>query len=247
MPTSEWKAATSSGIEVIGTRRAITAPMPPPSTRPEITRIQEPMPCGGWPASVVTMASAMTMMPNMLPRRLDSGFESPRSAMMNRTPATRYRRAEMLAFMARCSFLLLVHRQHPLGDQEAAEDVDGSEHQRNEAQRASPDRAVVIPGQRDADREQRADDNDRGDGVGHRHQRRMQRRRHRPDHVVADEHRQHENRQPEHEGINGVECSSSHGRSPEIASHSAVMPAKAGIQHVSSGSEHKDRPLDRPA
>ena len=26
MPTSEWKAATSSGIEVIGTRRAITAP-----------------------------------------------------------------------------------------------------------------------------------------------------------------------------------------------------------------------------
>jgi len=27
MPTSEWKAATSSGIEVIGTRRAMTAPM----------------------------------------------------------------------------------------------------------------------------------------------------------------------------------------------------------------------------
>jgi hypothetical protein len=30
MPTSEWNAATSSGIEVIGTRRAITAPTPPP-------------------------------------------------------------------------------------------------------------------------------------------------------------------------------------------------------------------------
>ena len=27
MPTSEWKAATSSGIDVIGTRRAITAPI----------------------------------------------------------------------------------------------------------------------------------------------------------------------------------------------------------------------------
>ena len=34
MPTSEWKAATSSGIDVIGTRRAITAPMPPPMAMP---------------------------------------------------------------------------------------------------------------------------------------------------------------------------------------------------------------------
>ena len=46
----------------------------------------------------------------------------------------------------------------------------------------------------DADREQRADDDHRGDGVGDRHQRRVQRRRHRPDHVVADEDRQHEDR-----------------------------------------------------
>src|SRR3954469_8606078 len=153
MPTSEWKAATSSGIEVIGTRRAITAPMPPPSTRPEITRIHEPMPCGGWPASVVAMAIAMPMMPNRVPRAVGFGFESPRSAMMNRTPAARYRRAEMLAFMARGSFLLLVHREHPVSDQEAAEDVDGSEHQRNEAERASPDRSVVVRGQRDTDRE----------------------------------------------------------------------------------------------
>src|SRR5260221_2765354 len=154
MPTSEWKAATNPGIDVTGTRRAITAPMPPPRTRPATTRIHEPMPCGGWPASVVTMAIAMPMMPNMLPRRLDSGFESPRSAMMNRTPATKYRRAAMLAFMARGSFLLLVHRQHALGDQEAAEDVDGSEHQRNEAERAGPDRPVVVRGQGYADREQ---------------------------------------------------------------------------------------------
>ena len=31
---SEWKAATSCGIAVIGTRLAITAPMPPPMARP---------------------------------------------------------------------------------------------------------------------------------------------------------------------------------------------------------------------
>src|SRR5882757_2707012 len=143
MPTSEWNAATSSGIEVIGTRRAITAPMPPPSVRPATTRIHEPMPCGGWPASVVAIAITMPAMPSMLPRRLDSGLESPRSAMMKRTPAIRYRRAEMLAFMARCSFLLLVHREHALGDQEAAEDVDRGEHQRDEAQRPGPDQPVV--------------------------------------------------------------------------------------------------------
>src|SRR5262249_15032878 len=44
----------------------------------------------------------------------------------------------------------------------------------------------------------------RGDGIGHRHQWRMQRRRHRPHHVIADEHREHENRQPEDERIHYV-------------------------------------------
>ena len=39
MPTSEWNAATSSGIEVIGTRRAITAPTPPPMARPNTTSV----------------------------------------------------------------------------------------------------------------------------------------------------------------------------------------------------------------
>ena len=53
----------------------------------------------------------------------------------------------------------------------------------------------------DADGEQRADDDHRGDGVGHRHQRRVQRRRHAPDHVIADEDRQHEDRQAEDERV----------------------------------------------
>ena len=48
MPTSEWKAATSSGIEVIGTRRAITAPMPPPMAMPRMTSSQAMPSAGGW-------------------------------------------------------------------------------------------------------------------------------------------------------------------------------------------------------
>src|SRR4029079_8478372 len=46
----------------------------------------------------------------------------------------------------------------------------------------------------------------------------MQRRRHRPDHVIADEHRQHEDRQPEHEGVDGVERGTGHGEAPKVIS-----------------------------
>ncbi len=89
MPTSEWKAATSSGIEVIGTRRATTAPAPPPSAMPTITSTQALNEAGGCEASVVTIAIAMPIMPSRLPRRLVSGLDRPRSARMKRTPATR--------------------------------------------------------------------------------------------------------------------------------------------------------------
>ena len=89
MPTSEWKAATSSGIEVIGTRRAITAPMLPPMAMPPITKPQEMGSAGGCEPSVVSTAIAMPIIPKRLPSRLDTGLDSPRSAWMNRTPATR--------------------------------------------------------------------------------------------------------------------------------------------------------------
>ena len=89
MPTSEWKAATSSGIAVIGTRRAMTAPMPPPIATPRITRIQASASAGGWLASVVRTAIPMPTMPNRLPWRLVAGLDSPRSDRMNSTPATR--------------------------------------------------------------------------------------------------------------------------------------------------------------
>ena len=64
MPTSEWKAATSSGIEVIGTRRAMTAPAPPPIAMPATIMTQALRPAGGCAASVVAMAIAMPIMPS---------------------------------------------------------------------------------------------------------------------------------------------------------------------------------------
>src|SRR5260370_24613632 len=150
---------------------------------------RQPMPsAGGWAASVVATAIAMPAMQRKLPRRDDAGLDSPRSAKMNRPPATRYKTADRLAFIQRRPLsspprgarrspgFLLVHREHALGDQEATEDVHTRESQRDEAETARPDPAAAD--HCDADREQRADHDHRGDRVGHRHQRRMQRRRH---------------------------------------------------------------------
>src|SRR3984957_4407245 len=214
MPTSEWKAATSSGIEVIGTRRATTPPMPPPIATPRITSNQAMPSAGGWAASVVATAIAMPIMPKKLPWRELAGLDSPRSDRMNSTPATRYNTAERLALISGPPLVssprgdchsfqfLLVHRQHSLGDQEATENIDAREGQRDEAETARPARAGR--NHADTDRKQRANHDHRGDRVRYAHQRRMQRGRHRPDHEIADEHGEHENRQPEHEGIDGL-------------------------------------------
>ena len=50
-------------------------------------------------ASVVATAISMPAMPNQLPRRADSGCDSPFSARMKRTLATRYQSATWLADM----------------------------------------------------------------------------------------------------------------------------------------------------
>src|SRR6202045_2174519 len=150
MPTSEWNAATSSGIEVIGTRRAITAPIEPPIATPRITNTQAMPSAGGCAANVVPTAIAMPIMPKKLPRRDDAGLDSPRSDRMNRTPATRYKTADRLAFISQAPLssspraarrslgFLPVHREHALGDQEATEDVHAGEDQRDEAEAARP-------------------------------------------------------------------------------------------------------------
>src|SRR5947207_6964160 len=157
----------------MGTRRAITAPIEPPMATPSTTRIQPMASVGGCAASVVAIAIPMPVMPRKLPRRDDAGLDSPRSDRMNRTPATRYKTAARLAFIQgpplsssprgeRRSFdSLLVHSEHALGDQEAAEDVHAGKSQRHEAEAARPDPAAAD--QRHADRKQRADHDHRGD------------------------------------------------------------------------------------
>src|SRR5580704_5896994 len=106
---------------------------------------------------------------------------------------------------------LLVHRQHALRHQKAAENIHGCEDQRDEAEAPRPNPAAAD--HLDAHGEQRADHDHRGYRIGHRHQRRMQRGRHRPHHEIADEHGEHENRQPEDKGIDGL-CDMLHGFSP---------------------------------
>src|SRR3984893_6194492 len=137
------------------------------------TTSTQPIPsAGGWAASVVATAIPMPIMPKKLPWRDDAGDDSPRSDKMNRTPATRYKTAARLAFIwrpplsssprgARRSLgFLLVHREHALGDQEAAKDVHAGKHQRDEAEPARP--AAAARDHADAGREKRADHDHRG-------------------------------------------------------------------------------------
>jgi hypothetical protein len=86
MPTRLWNAATSCGIAVIWILRAVTRPIPPPTT---IAPMISAMDAIGCVASVVTMAIVIPIMPVMLPRRLLSGFDRPRRARMKQTPAIR--------------------------------------------------------------------------------------------------------------------------------------------------------------
>src|ERR1700690_4154212 len=109
--------------------------MPPPMATPRITNSQPTPSAGGCAASVVATAIAMPIMPKKLPWRDDAGLDNPRSDRMNRTPATRYKTADRLAFISRPPLsssprgarrsldFLLVHREHALGDQEAAQKV----------------------------------------------------------------------------------------------------------------------------
>ena len=82
---------------------------------------------------------------------------------------------------------------------------------------------------RRARREHRADHDDARDRVGQRHQRRVQRRRHVPDDVVADEDRQHEDDQVDDDRINACGHGFSpaqHSREREARSRFSVRPAR---------------------
>src|SRR4051812_20014614 len=107
--------------------------MPPPMAS---ARMISPMPPVAMPgrSKVATMAIAMPTMPKRLPRREVSGWESPRSARMKRTAATRYASVERVAATDSTPLLGLEHRQHASGDDEAAEDVHRGERGGEEAE-----------------------------------------------------------------------------------------------------------------
>ena len=100
-PISECIAATSSGILVISTFLASTAPMPPPTITPSATRPRPPeVPATAAAvasafsfrisAIVVTAAIAMPDMPKALPVRAVDGDDSPFNAWIKHTDAIRY-------------------------------------------------------------------------------------------------------------------------------------------------------------
>ncbi|MNY54532.1 hypothetical protein D3C86_1904200 [compost metagenome] len=79
-------------MAVIGTRLAIRAPAPPPTTTPPLIRasvIISSAPDVPSVSRVTPTARAMPIMPSVLPRRLVSGLDKPLSERMNRTPAAR--------------------------------------------------------------------------------------------------------------------------------------------------------------
>ena len=192
---------------VIGTRRAITAPMPPPmrdaERRPAPRRRCRPADAT---ASVVTIGdrhadhAEQVALPAGLRARQPAQRQDEQDAgdeIEQRGEIGGHRRVPHFFFFWYMPSMRWVTRKPPKMLTEA----------RTSATKPSA-RAQIGPAsladQRHADREQRADHDHRGDRVGHRHQRRVQRRRHRPDHVVADEDRQHEDREPEHERIDRV-------------------------------------------
>jgi len=118
--------------------------------------------------------------------------------MMKQMAATRYSREERFAFTIPSSLLLLEHLEHAVGHHKAAEDVDRGQCHRQEAHDGGE-----AEGRR-AGGDDRADHDDAGNRVGHRHQRGVQRRRHLPDHVIADEDRQHEHGQAQHQRIDAT-------------------------------------------
>mmetsp|Transcript_28562 Transcript_28562/g.53708 ORF Transcript_28562/g.53708 Transcript_28562/m.53708 type:complete len:752 (-) Transcript_28562:574-2829(-) len=108
----------------------------------------------------------------------------------------------------------LEHGEHPPCHEEAAKDVDGG-HKDPQSTQQRNERACR------SDLDQRAQNDDRRDRVGHRHQRRVQRMRHVPDDLEADEHAQHKDDEMLHEA-------GRHARDQPDAQHQSATNAQQG-------------------
>ena len=197
-PTRLWKAATSCGIAVIAMRRAMTAPIPPPIAMPAMIspqvsasitpvtsqrRDRRRSPCRSCRCGCRARAFRARQ-PAQREDEQHAGDEierGPRDWRSSRGPR------HFFSFFLYIASMRWVTRKPPKMLTEAR--ISASEAEALREPRLRRDRAGT------ATRDQRADHDHRGDGVGHAHQRRVQRRRHAPHHVIADEDRQHENRQ----------------------------------------------------
>src|SRR5688572_1433642 len=117
------------------------------------------------------------------------------------------------------------HGEHAVGDHEAAEGVDGDEAHRERAQDAAGPRR---PG---ACREDGAHHDYRADGIGHAHERRVQRRGDVPDHLVADEDGQNEDGEVDDDGVDGaghaIDASLVRTGAPSMQTRVALMMSSA--------------------
>src|SRR4051794_32887211 len=170
----------SSGIPGIWTMRARHRPIAAPMTMATSISVTPPAlssspPASPWMARPIVAARAIAMpeMPNQMPGFADSCFDRPARLRMNSRAATMY--AALLTLSAvivpsplRASGSSRKHPEHPTRHREPTEDVDARQQDRDERQRG--DGGVAV-----ADLQQGADDDDPGDRVRHRHQRRVQR------------------------------------------------------------------------
>src|SRR5690606_30768629 len=141
--------------------------------------------------------------------------------------------------LARGAGLLLEHPQHPVGDHEATDDVDGTEDDRDE----QDDAAHHVVTDSHAEHQHRAEHDDPVDRVGRRHQRRVQRVRHLGDHQESGEPGQHHDGQvlDQHEVFHHASpdcsavCSGSAG--------SSDRPATQALSTISSLESMASTPL----
>src|SRR3954470_15858230 len=121
----------------------------------------------------------------------------------------------------RVGLAALEHLEHAVGDQEAADHVDGPEGDGDDEQQLVEE-ALDGP-----DQQQAAEHDDAVDGVRAAHQRRVQRVRHLRDHLEADERRQYEDGDLRHE---------IHQRSTTFPSRTTQAPATTSSSKSNSSS-----------
>src|ERR1043166_3560552 len=140
--------------------------------------------------SVPMTAAAIPAAASCMPRRALSGFVRLRSPRMKRTDAVRYETGMKMSdtttipsVPSLAAGVLLEHPQHPIGDDEPADDVAGRADHGDEAEDGG-DGIVVVAGPGGDDR---SDERNAADRVGGGHEWRVQQRWHALDDHVADE------------------------------------------------------------